>query len=93
LIDETVELIKQKELIVEVNTRGLYKKRSDELFPEGYALQRIKDQGIPIVLSSDAHQPAELNMLFDETVAKLIGLGFKEVMFFDQGSWQSTSLA
>lgn len=93
LIDETVELIKQKGLIVEINTRGLYKKRSDELFPEGYSLQRVKELGVPIVLSSDAHQPSELNMLFDETISKLIDLGFKEVMCFNDGNWQSKSLS
>lgn len=92
LIDETVELIKQKALIVEINTRGLYKKRSDELFPEGYALQRVKEMGIPIILSSDAHQPSELTMLFEETISKLIGLGFNEVMSFNDGNWQIKSL-
>lgn len=92
LIDETVELIKQKALIVEINTRGLYKKRSDELFPEGYALQRVKEMGIPVILSSDAHQPSELTMLFEETISKLIGVGFNEVMSFNHGNWQSKSL-
>jgi histidinol-phosphatase (PHP family) len=92
LVDETVELIKTKELIVEINTRGLYKKRCDGLFPDGYALLKVKEMGIPIILSSDAHQHLELNMLFAETVTKLTDLGFKEVMFFDQGSWQSKLL-
>jgi len=92
LVNETLNLVMQKELIVEVNTRGLYKKRSDELFPGGYALLKVKEMGIPIILSSDAHQPMELNMLFDETVTKLSDLGFKESMCFDQGSWHSKSL-
>ena len=93
LVNETLKLIKEKELIVEINTRGLYKKRSNELFPDGYALLKVKEMGIPIVLSSDAHHPLELNMLFDETIAKLTHLGFKEVMYFDQNLWHSKSLA
>ena len=92
LIDETVSLIKAKGIIAEVNTRGLYKKRSDALFPDGYALQRVKDLGIPIILSSDAHQPYEINALFDSTVKYLLEMGFREVLEFANGNWQSRSL-
>ena len=92
LIDETVGLIKQKDLIVEINTRGLYKKRSDTLFPDGYALQRIKDLDIPILISSDAHLPEELNMLFDYAEKKLVEIGFREVMCFEDGNWVNKSI-
>ena len=92
LIDETLELIKQKDLIVEVNTRGLYKKRSDSLFPDGYALQKVKQLGIPVLISSDAHQPDEMNNLFDYTRKRLIDFGFQELMFFENGKWIGKSL-
>ena len=92
LIDETLQLVKQNNLIVEINTRGLYKNRSDSLFPDGYALQRVRDQKIPIILSSDAHQPFELMMLFDYAEKRLVEMGFREVMFFEEGSWKCRSL-
>ena len=88
LIDETVSLIKQKNLIVEINTRGIYKKRSNELFPDGYALQQVKNADIPIILSSDAHHPDELLMLFGFAQQKVLEMGFKSVMFFDEGIWE-----
>lgn len=87
LIDETIALIKQKNLIVEINTRGLYKKRCDELFPDGYALRQVKESGIPILLSSDAHHADELMMLFDYAENRLIDLGFNKVMCFEEGKW------
>lgn len=92
LVNQTVELIKSKDIIVEVNTRGLYKKRSDALFPDGFALQRVKELGIPIILSSDAHQAAEINKLFDKTVEYLVEKGFGEVMSFNDGQWTSRPL-
>ena len=92
LVDETVELIKKKGMIVEINTRGLYKKRADSLFPDGYALRKVKDLGIPIIISSDAHQAHEINQLFESTEKYLMKLGFKEVMVFDHGEWLSRSL-
>jgi histidinol-phosphatase (PHP family) len=93
LVDKTLELAKQKNLVVEVNTRGLYKKRSDSLFPDNYALQRVKDLNIPIIISSDAHISEELNLLFDFAENRLKELGFKEVMFFEKGEWKAIPLS
>jgi histidinol-phosphatase (PHP family) len=93
LVDETLELAKQRNLIVEVNTRGLYKKRSDSLFPDNYALQRVKDLDIPVIISSDAHLPEELNLLFDFTEKRLKELGFNEVMSFEGGQWKAKPLS
>jgi histidinol-phosphatase (PHP family) len=87
LVDETLELIKQKDLIVEVNTRGLYKKRSDSLFPDGLTLHKVQQLGIPVLISSDAHQPEEMNQLFDYTLQHLKDFGFRELMFFEEGKW------
>jgi len=92
LVDETLALIKLKNLIVEVNTRGLYKKRSDSLFPDNYALQRIKEINIPVIISSDAHLPDELNLLFAFAENRLKELGFKEVMSFEEGEWNAVKI-
>ncbi len=91
-LDETLELIKAKNLIVEINTRGIYKKRSDKLFPDGYALKRVKYLNIPIIISSDAHKPEEINSLFDFTVDYLKKLGFKEMMGFENNKWTHLQL-
>ena len=92
MVDETIELIKQKNLIVEINTRGLYKKRSDALFPDGYALRQVKKRNIPILISSDAHRAEEINLLFDYAVKYLLEKGFREVMFFENGKWIEKAL-
>ncbi len=87
LVDECLDLVKQKGLIVEVNTRGIYKKRSDYLFPDGITLKKIKNLNIPIVISSDAHRPDELNMGFIETIKLLSDYGFVSVMNYNSGGW------
>ena len=92
LVDECLELVKQKGLIIEVNTRGIYKKRSNSLFPDGLTLQKVKHHNIPIIISSDAHHPDELNLGFADAVSKLSEMGFKEVMYFDDGEWYANSL-
>jgi len=92
LIDECLDLVKQKNLIVEVNTRGIYKKRSKSLFPDDVALEKVRKLQIPILLSSDAHQPSELNLGFAETKLKLIEIGFTELMFFNGETWVAQNI-
>jgi histidinol-phosphatase (PHP family) len=77
LVDETIDLIKQKNVIVEVNTRAIYKQRHNDYFPSLDILKRLKNQGIPVTVSSDAHAPSDLNLLWEETYNNLLGLGFK----------------
>lgn len=93
LLDECLDLIQTKGVIVEVNTRGLYKKRSTSLFPGIELLKKIKERKIPITLSSDAHKPEELGLLLKETTDTLIQLGFKELMCFGEKGWDEVSIS
>ncbi|GMT45212.1 MAG: histidinol-phosphatase [bacterium] len=92
LVSETLELIKEKDLVVEVNTRGLYKKRSNRLFPDDETLKQISTMQIPVLISSDAHQPDELNTFMNYAEKRLVETGIKSVVFFREGSWQDVSL-
>ena len=76
-------LAADKKAIVEVNTRGLYKKRSDTLFPGPWILEQVHHLGIPVTLNSDAHEPHELNGFYDEALALMADIGFREVVYFD----------
>jgi histidinol-phosphatase (PHP family) len=91
-VEETLELIRQKNLIVEVNTRGMYKKTSDSFFPDHQTLIRVKELNIPVIISSDAHHPDEINNLFDHAVKRLVEFGFQEVMMLENGIWIAKSL-
>ena len=92
LVDETLDLIRQKGSIVEVNTRGLYKKRSDTLFPGPAILEKIQKLGIPVTLSSDAHKPHELSLQFEETTSFLVINGFRHLMNMTKNGWVAVSL-
>ena len=69
--------------IVEVNTRGLYKKRADTFFPSPEILEQIHHLNIPITLSSDAHAPEELDGFYKEAIYLLKDIGFKELSYFN----------
>ena len=87
LVNECIAVIKESGSIVEVNSRGLYKKRSDELFPGIPILKELHRLKIPVTISADAHKPEELALFFQETACILKEIGFKAVMVFKDGKW------
>jgi histidinol-phosphatase (PHP family) len=92
LVMDLVETIKKTGVIVEVNTRGIYKKRSEDLYPGQWILKILKDKNMQITLSADAHSPEELDGYYPETVEILRDIGFKEMVCFSNGSWRTIAL-
>lgn len=89
---ETLTLIKEKSLIVEINTRGIYKKRSDDFYPSTWTFPLMKEMSIPVVISSDSHKAEELSLCFDEAEKALKAAGYKETMTFKDGAFTSVKL-
>lgn len=87
-IKKTLDSLKGTDIIVEVNTRGLYQKKSATTYPSPWILAQIKAAGIPITLSSDAHNPTDLFNEFSETARLLKSVGFKQLSILLQGTWQ-----
>lgn len=78
--------------IVEVNTRGIYKKRSESLFPAPWILKEMKQMGIAVTISSDAHKPEEIAMLLDVGSSALQAAGYSEAYVFTSNGWQAEAL-
>jgi histidinol-phosphatase (PHP family) len=92
LVDETLDLIKEHQCVVEVNTRGIYKKRSDSLFPGPEILRKLHAMKIPVTLTSDAHKPDELSLYFEETRKILMDIGFKAISLKTELGWEEVPL-
>ncbi|MEG1572451.1 MAG: hypothetical protein RR328_02780 [Bacteroidales bacterium] len=78
LVQESIDVIKQNDTIVEINTRGLYKGRSDDFFPCKFIIQQLKQAKIPTTISLDAHKLEELSQGFDNAYNCLLSFGYKE---------------
>jgi len=87
-VKRTLDVIRTSGAIVEVNTRGLYQKKSDTPYPSPSILKLILQQKIPITLSSDAHHPDDLINQFPETAKLLLAIGFKKICILMDGKWQ-----
>ncbi len=92
LFKETLNLLKQSGSIVEVNTRGLYKKRSDSFFPGLSILREMNKMDIPITISADAHKPEEVNLWIDQASKAMTEIGYREAKIFIKDGWESIPL-
>lgn len=92
LLMETLTLIKEKNLIVEVNTRGIYKKRSNDFYPSTWVFPIMREMNIPVVISSDSHKAEELTLCFKEAEEALRASGYKEMVCYADGAYKSVAL-
>lgn len=82
LVMDTLDIARQCGSIIEVNTRGIYTKSSDDLYPAKWILREILARNIPVTLSSDAHKPEEVDGYYAEAIRILKNIGFRELVYF-----------
>lgn len=88
-VGKTLETLLETNTILEVNTRGIYKKKTVDTYPSKWILELAYEMGIPIMLNADAHHPEELNAVFTPTAKQLKEIGFKELSVLKKGEWVS----
>ncbi len=57
---ETLALAHELDIIVEVNTRGIYKGRHPDYYPSRRLIKAMQQWRIPVIVSTDAHAPEDL---------------------------------
>ncbi|MCR5659398.1 MAG: histidinol-phosphatase [Bacteroidales bacterium] len=80
LVGETVELIREVGSIAEINTRGIYKGRHYDYYPAKRTIQAMNEKRIPVVVSTDAHEPSNLD-LFEGAYEFLESIHYREVLY------------
>ncbi|MDJ1505114.1 histidinol-phosphatase HisJ [Xanthocytophaga agilis] len=88
---KTLQTIASSGLIMEVNTRGLYKKRAVETYPGKWVLEQAFKLGIPVTVSSDAHHPKEIAGFFTEALSLLGDIGYQHIHVLLDGVWKPVS--
>jgi histidinol-phosphatase (PHP family) len=84
---ETLDLIRQKGLIMEINTRGIYKKRYNGFYPSPWLMEEACKMGIPAIISADAHHFSEISLEFAAAEEALKKAGYRSVVNFKEGRW------
>lgn len=81
LVCETLDLIAQHDLAVELSSAGL-RKPIGEIYPSPAILQQMNARSIPIALSSDAHAPAEVGANYNQLIAAASAAGYQQSVTF-----------
>jgi histidinol-phosphatase (PHP family) len=89
-IDETLAAVAESGCVLEANTRGLYKKNLS-LYPSLSILEKARRLGIPVMINSDSHAPAEITSRMARTALQLKRVGFKTLRILHKGQWQDVA--
>ena len=92
LVVKALDLIKLHNIIVEINSRGLYKNRCNEFYPCDFILQEISKRDIPCIFSSDAHKSSELLLYYEEALDKLRQNNIFRMFYLDNGFWREYAI-
>ena len=84
---ETLDLIREKGLVMEVNVRGLYKKRYNGFYPSPWLMEEACKMGVPAIISADAHHFSEITLEFAAAEEALKRAGYRSVVNFKDGQW------
>jgi histidinol-phosphatase (PHP family) len=83
LIDETLELIRQRNLAIELSTAG-WRKPVNELYPSDPIIQLAMGKGIPFTTASDAHSHVQLGEDFARLAQKMTDFAIRHVCIFQK---------
>ncbi len=84
---DTLKAVAKSSSILEVNTGGIARGKTDSLYPSNWILEESYNMRIPITLSSDAHRPEQITAKFREAALLLNAIGYKEVYIPHKKTW------
>jgi len=83
LVNETLELIRARNLAIELSTAG-WRKPVNELYPSDSIIELAIEKGIPFTTASDAHSHVQLGENFARLAGKMAGTGIRQVCIFEK---------
>jgi len=89
LVDYAISLIFKKNLIVEINSRGIYRMRCKNFYPSDYIIEKLAKAKVPMVISSDAHRAEELPLYYEDAKLKLQNFGIDTLAIFENKRWHT----
>jgi histidinol-phosphatase (PHP family) len=83
LVDETLDLIRSRNLAIELSTAG-WRKPVTELYPSDGILTVAIKKGIPFTVASDAHSWAQLAENYDQLSEKMNAFEIGEICVYER---------
>src|SRR3954464_6912107 len=83
LVNETLELIRARNLAIELSTAG-WRKPVNELYPSDAIIGLAIEKKIPFTIASDAHSWAQLGENYERLGQKITSFGLREVCVYEK---------
>lgn len=93
LVEQTLQVIKKEGGIIEVNSRGVYRKRYHTWFPCDWIIKRCVEINIPLTISVDAHHADELLSGFDDMAEVIQQAGANHFSCFKDSRWKQIPIS
>jgi histidinol-phosphatase (PHP family) len=91
LVSDTLDLIAQRRLAIELSTAG-WRKPVNELYPSDEIIRLAMEKGIRFTTASDAHSHAQLGENYERLAEKMQEIGIEDVCVFEKHKAQVRSL-
>ncbi len=92
LMIEALEAAQSINAVVEINPRGLYKGRCDDLFPGKEWLPIMKEMGLRVMLNSDAHHPDDLMKEYDTCLNAVKEAGYERMAVWGENGVEEVGI-
>ncbi|MBN1646732.1 MAG: histidinol-phosphatase [Spirochaetales bacterium] len=90
---EVLDHAAEKGIIIEVNTGGIARGATDQVYPSEWIIRECFARGIPMMVNADSHDPSKINFYFDESYALLRSCGYRSVRILRDGKWQDVGIS
>ncbi|HEY8500390.1 MAG TPA: histidinol-phosphatase [Clostridia bacterium] len=91
-VEAALNEIKKQGIIVEVNTGGISRGYTTEVYPSVWIMKIMREMGIPIVLNSDAHHPDWIDAYYEKALNMIKSAGYTTQRVLIDGVWQDVKL-
>ena len=91
-IRKTVQAIARSGKTVEINTGGIARGATDSVYPSEEMLRLLYREGVPVTISSDAHEPGAVAAAFDEAVSAAGNAGYRRILHLTEQGWKEFPL-
>jgi len=88
----TAKEAKHAGVIAEINTGAISRHCMDDVYPSAAFLKILHEEGVPVIISSDAHTCADIDCAFDRATQAANAAGYSEAMYIDEGLTRSQPL-
>ena len=89
---ETLDVLAETDVILEVNTGGIARKATDTIYPSPWILKEALAKNIPLMLNADAHTCEDIDFFYSESLDIIKECGYKELYSLIGGKWISSEI-